>query len=354
MEDKISLVMIVKNEETNLSRCLESVKSIVNEIVIVDTGSTDGTKRIAEHYGAEIYDYAWNNDFSAARNFALSKATGSVRLILDADEYLVAGTRADIINSVDKHSVGQIAIFSAFEKNGEIKYSKSYISRICYQDIWYTGKIHEQLDNSLPRVRTNIEVEHDGYLNKDKSQRNLVVLFEAVKEQPEDSYLLYQLSHTLFLSGQKEESASWYEKYYQNSDIRESFRCEAIVDYLYNLISIGFMEKGLNIVQAEIKRYDDSPDFNFVCGEFYRELVLSNIEKYISYLPLIETSYLRCLEIGETTKYDSIVGTGSFTAAYNLGTWYEVSGQLEKAKHYYTMSMDLGYEKAADRLKLLG
>ena len=71
----ISLCMIVKNEELVLGRCLESIKDLVEEIIIVDTGSTDKTKEIAKLYTNNIYDFKWINDFSAARNFSFSKAT---------------------------------------------------------------------------------------------------------------------------------------------------------------------------------------------------------------------------------------------------------------------------------------
>ena len=84
----ISLCMIVKNEERILKRCLDSVKDLVDEIVIVDTGSTDATKRIAAEYTDRIYDFAWIDDFSAARNFAFSKATKEYIYSADADEVL--------------------------------------------------------------------------------------------------------------------------------------------------------------------------------------------------------------------------------------------------------------------------
>ena len=84
----ISLCMIVKNEERILARCLDSVKDLVDEIVIVDTGSTDATKRIAAGYTDNIYDFAWTCDFSAARNFAFSKATKEYIYSADADEVL--------------------------------------------------------------------------------------------------------------------------------------------------------------------------------------------------------------------------------------------------------------------------
>lgn len=84
----VSLCMIVKNEERILRRCLDSVADLVDELVIVDTGSEDATKEIAAEYGATVYDFAWVDDFSAARNFAFSKATGDYVYSADADEVL--------------------------------------------------------------------------------------------------------------------------------------------------------------------------------------------------------------------------------------------------------------------------
>src|SRR5690554_6641792 len=86
---KISLCMIVKNEEEVLAQCLDSVKDICDEIIIADTGSTDRTKEIAGKYTDKIYDFEWIDDFSAARNFAFSKATMDYILWLDADDVLL-------------------------------------------------------------------------------------------------------------------------------------------------------------------------------------------------------------------------------------------------------------------------
>jgi glycosyltransferase involved in cell wall biosynthesis len=85
----ISLCMIVKNEEDVLGRCLESVKDIADEIIIVDTGSTDSTKEIAKKYTNNIYDFEWVDDFSKARNFAFSKATKQYIMWLDADDVIL-------------------------------------------------------------------------------------------------------------------------------------------------------------------------------------------------------------------------------------------------------------------------
>lgn len=90
---KISLCMIVKNEEDVLARCLDSIKEIVDEIIIVDTGSTDSTVEIARGYTDKIYNFQWIDDFSAARNFSFSKATKEYIMWLDADDVLLDGDR---------------------------------------------------------------------------------------------------------------------------------------------------------------------------------------------------------------------------------------------------------------------
>ena len=84
----ISLCMIAKNEEKHLEECLNSVKELVDEVIIVDTGSTDKTKQIGKKFNAKIYDFKWIDDFSAARNKSLKHATKDWILVLDADEVL--------------------------------------------------------------------------------------------------------------------------------------------------------------------------------------------------------------------------------------------------------------------------
>src|SRR5690606_13785698 len=88
MEKLVALCMIVKNEEEVLERCLQSVKQLVDEIIIVDTGSTDRTKEIASTYTHHVYDFVWTKDFSAAKNEAIRHASAKWILVLDADEYM--------------------------------------------------------------------------------------------------------------------------------------------------------------------------------------------------------------------------------------------------------------------------
>src|SRR5206468_7897001 len=85
---KVTLTLIVRDEETNLSNCLGSVRGVFDEIVVVDTGSVDRTKEIAQEYGARVFDFPWIEDFAAARNAALALATGDYAFWLDADDVL--------------------------------------------------------------------------------------------------------------------------------------------------------------------------------------------------------------------------------------------------------------------------
>ena len=107
MENKpsVSLCMIVKNEESCLEKCLASMQDLVSEIIIVDTGSTDGTIEIAQKYHAVVETYKWQNDFSKARNYSLSLATQEWILVLDADEYLRESDRELFRKALEKKDV---------------------------------------------------------------------------------------------------------------------------------------------------------------------------------------------------------------------------------------------------------
>ena len=105
----LSLCMIVKNEEKYLSRCLESLKPMVDEMIIVDTGSTDATRDIAEVFGAKVFDFEWNDDFAAARNFSLDKASSDWILIMDADEVIAAEDQKHMRNLIKKSSSNRYA-----------------------------------------------------------------------------------------------------------------------------------------------------------------------------------------------------------------------------------------------------
>jgi len=203
----LSLAMIVKNEESYLKDCLESVKAVADEIIIVDTGSTDGTIKIAEEFNAKTFLFEWINDFSAARNYALSKCTGNWILYLDADERL------------EKKSVNEIKNFIVRLENLAVKCLVKSIDNVYGRDnsmtfprlfrnnsnLRFTGRVHEQIESSIKNlnyqtIESDIEIIHLGYnisdeIKKNKANRNLKLLLEEY-DLNKSSYVAFQLAQT--------------------------------------------------------------------------------------------------------------------------------------------------------------
>jgi len=179
----ISACMIVKNEEALLPTCLKSIKDAVDEIVIVDTGSTDNTVAIAKSFGARVYYHPWNDSFSEARNHSLSYASGDWVLQIDADEEL---EQADIpmlqqaINSTQHNGV-VIAILSTINDNLHKFYNTRIFRRgkAFYQDI-----IHEQIIVEGERLPTEIRLYHHGYnLDRETMRRKWELTTCLLKKQ---------------------------------------------------------------------------------------------------------------------------------------------------------------------------
>lgn len=353
---KINLVMIVKDEERSLARCLKSVKHLVDRMIIADTGSSDRTIPVAEKMGAEVYTFSWINDFSAARNYALDQSDGDWNLILDADEYVRPCRRKDLERALKRQKgewLGGILRYDTYKEGEETSTSTSILPRILPRGVRYTGRIHEQPEGDLICRPVPLKVDHDGYLYTDKGERNLPYLLMEAEEHPKDGYYQFQLASTLRNLKRLEESLVHFRNFYRLSEREAAYRPGGVVLYLYTLLDIGTVscldEAGI-IVEQEEEALGGWSDFCFVCGLFYMKRVLSDVERYISLLPNIEQCYKRCLELGEHPELGGVVGTGSFKAAFNLGAWYEVSGQKDLALHYYRKSAGEGYGPAKERL----
>ena len=205
---KISVCYIVKNEEHNLPRSLNSLKGQIDEIVIVDTGSTDNTIEVAKGYGAKVLESPWNNDFSTPRNMALDNATGDWIIFLDADEYFSEATAhnvRNIIEQADKNGKNGLLVNLVnidVDKDSKVL-DTTYILRM-YRNVkeWrFVGRIHEELRKStggtidkISLVPTDkLELYHTGYstgVNADKARRNLGLLLAELKltDHPEKIY----------------------------------------------------------------------------------------------------------------------------------------------------------------------
>lgn len=111
--------------------------------------------------------------------------------------------------------------------------------------------------------------------------------------------------------------------------------------------------KGFELIADERQRLGGYADYHFACGTFYTQTIFADTQRYIGYLPEIELSYRRCLEIGEVPEHEGVLGNGSFKAAYNLGVWFEVNGKVTEAATYYKLAAKDNYQPAIERLKKL-
>lgn len=352
---KISLAMIVKNEEKNIARCLQSVKNLVDEIVIVDTGSTDNTINIIkEHQNVNLHHYEWCDDFSSARNYSIEKTTGDYILVLDADEYIISGTRNDLDLIMSKNAIGRILVYSDFKKENQDLCSKNYISRFFPKNVQYAGVIHEQLNSNLPRLKMNLIVKHSGYFNTKKGERNIPLLIKAVKKNPTDPYYLYQLGKELRISEKYVESYNFLLGAYKLINKNEPYYGELVVE----LITCGTKrveEDILEVINQNETILNNVSDFHFAKGLYFLNYCIKFPKNAPMYIENIESSFLKCLDLHNTVHVEHLEGTSSFLAAYNLGAYYEVRGDIKKALAYYEISSNNGYSLAKERLlELLG
>ncbi len=146
----VSLCMIVKNEEAVLARCLESIRDAVDEIVIVDTGSTDATKEIAARYTDKVYDFAWIDDFAAARNFSFSRAGMEFAMWLDADDVFTDKDREAFLrlkaSAWENADVVMMRYNTAFDEQGKpvFSYYRERLVRLSVPYAW-KGRVHEAI-----------------------------------------------------------------------------------------------------------------------------------------------------------------------------------------------------------------
>lgn len=349
----ISLAMIVKNVDTSIKRCLDSVQSLVDEIVIIDTGSDDSTIEIIKEYSnIHLYYFPWVNDFSKARNFSIEKCTGDYILVLDADEYVIKGSRESLEELISKKEVGQIEIQSIFEMNGEILEANASISRFFPRTIRYYGNIHEQLDTNIPKAQLDLVIKHDGYYKNKKNQRNIPLLLKAIQDSSFNAYNFFQLGKEYRMIEEFKKAYDYLILAYNNVSKFVPYYPDLVVEIIECGKSLSEVAI-INIINDNEEILDNMADFHFASGLFYLEYAYQTTQDVKYYLDLVENKFLKCMELNSKTHIERVKGTSSFLASYNLGVLYEVTGNKLKAKKYYHYASEFNYNRAISRLNSL-
>ncbi|MGX6441639.1 glycosyltransferase [Neobacillus sp. K501] len=348
---KISLAMIVKNAESTIKKCLDSVKDIVDEMVVVDTGSTDNTVNIINQFpSVKLYHYHWCDDFSAARNFSIEKTSGDYILVIDDDEFVVKGTRKDFEEAMKKNAIGRIQQYSHFIKQNQDFYSNIFISRLFPRNLRYTGTIHEQIDGNNQRMDLDFVVYHVGYLETNKGERNIPLLEKELEKNPNDSYYLFQLGQELRIQKQYEKAFHFLKQSYKMVNPKAGYYEKLVIE----LIDCGkelIHEDVLVIINDNENKLQYVTDFHFLKGLFYLDFCLKNPKNAEKYIHLIESSFQKCLILGKGQHTEFLQGTSSYLACYNLGVFNEVTGNRERAIHFYQLAANFGYKNADNRLE---
>ena len=216
---ELSLCMIVRNEEVNLAKCLESVKAAVDEIIILDTGSTDRTKEIAARYTPNVYDYIWQNDFAAARNASMERATKDFILWLDADDVIDAPQLKKLLDLKEELHVGIDAVMMpyhyAFSPGGtpSLVFERERIVRRA-AGFTFSGMVHEAMAVSGCVIHADVIVRHTGEHGRQSNRRNLSI-YEAWRAggramSPRDQYYY---ARELASAGEDERAVQAYDEF---------------------------------------------------------------------------------------------------------------------------------------------
>jgi len=292
----LSVCLIVKDESHTLSACLQSVVSIADQLVVIDTGSQDHSPAIAAAYGAEVHHFPWQDDFSAARNVAIAKATMDWILFLDADEVFIhpeSGCIQHFLKNITRRFPGLLPRLQVQIQNlnddGQIDSVHSLMRLFPNQPGFaYQGRIHEQLHYQGPGDSPVLAVPqvclvHSGYTSalvkvKNKAQRNTQLILAQMQAEPEQPYWHSYLADSLLWQGTEAAEQQALKHYAQAVEgVSETHQNSprfivVLSQYLKLLLRLQGAQAALSLVEQYLHRRDLTPDFLFLSGETYLQL----------------------------------------------------------------------------------
>ena len=295
MSYPVSICIIAKNEEKYIEECLKHLIPYDMEIVVVDTGSNDRTKEIAQKYTDKVFDFTWINDFSAARNFCAGKAANDWILVIDCDEYVEKIDTKLLRMYMQKYPkiAGKIRLRNiARRNNGKTGYVNEDIIRFYNKNFYeFTYPVHE---NIVPKKGTKIQLEsflapveviHHGYNidaeeMKEKQTRNLKLLYQALeKEKERGAYTHFQIAQSEQVLGNLDHAIEHYHKCLEyNEDINLQYMNTCIVQLATAYAQKDEPQKAVEIMEAYKDRIKNAR-FTYTYG-----LALLGVEDFLKAL----------------------------------------------------------------------
>ncbi len=346
---RLALVMIARDEARAIGRTLDSARPYVERMIVLDTGSRDATREIARACGAEVHDFAWSDDFAAARNAALAHSDADWNLVLDADEWIADGAEAlgpQTLPAGRGGFLGEVRIASLQDQPGAEGTGQAWIGRVLPAGVGYAGRIHEQPISSLCSVRLPLVIGHDGYTTENlarKGGRNETLLMRELEAAPQDPYLWLQIAKEHQARGRAPQAAFCFTEALRLAPADAGYRHALVVRAMIALKADGRLDEALSLADAEVDNWLESPDFYFVVGDLYLEAAAREPGRAMAdLLPIVESAWKRCLRIGERPDLDgAVAGRGGHMAAHNLSVFYKTLGQTEQAAEYAVLAQKL-------------
>ena len=351
----ISVCIIAKNEESRIEQCLASVKPCGFEIVVVDTGSTDRTKEIALRMGAKVFDFRWTGDFSAARNFSLSKASHNYVLVLDCDEYLIELDLDGLTEAVETHprgSVGQILRKSYADSQYAKDYSLERIDRLFHKrNFHYIYLIHEQVadirKNSTEHEHYDIPlvVDHVGYVGTSdekriKAERNNALLFKEIERDPSEPYFYFQVAQSYNLISDYENAYIYYKKAFELPLNLDNLWVHVMANNFINvMVQTGRAAEALALYTPVYGDYATNQQFLCSMGALY--LNQDPPQPLKAMMEFVKA--LQCTPDSEAEDYSGM-------ALFSMGFANELLGNFPAAASFYEKSAAKGYPLALEKL----
>lgn len=346
----ISLCMIVKDEADFLPRCLQAAVSLVQEMIIIDTGSTDHTPYIARAYGATVFHYPWSNDFAAARNEAIRQAHEPWILMIDADEVLdphtwTTDTVAPLINQTSINGY-YVKLAHTEEPLSEPLQQRSIMAVDMSCRLFrrasqhqYRGRIHEDIAPSIEASAegslawSNLMIWHDGYTDntiqqKNKQERNRQLLLLQMQDEPYEPLWWYAYGTEYFQLGRWKDAAPWLRRALEALRAQKSkpgYTSDVWLKTIYALQRIGSFDEALALAEEGAAAYPDFPDLL----ELTASLLSSQGRWQESYAYLQQA--LRCGDVSHL--YTTTAGTGSWRTHWLSATIIERASLAVHTNH---------------------